>query len=109
MSQTPPFIPHSVVVTVRSGAPKVTLADLMHAKEREECNLDARQRELQAARATVLSLERQVSNVEASIDELDERITAASNAERVAYLENEVNRLKSEVTELRNPRGRECW
>jgi len=108
MAQVPPYIPTSVVVTVRSGAPKVTLADLVRAKEREERNLDARQRELRDARLKVTSLERQVSNVEASIDELDERINAASAVERVAFLEEEVQRLKMELATARDTRdGRE--
>jgi hypothetical protein len=95
-------------MTVRVPAPKVTVADLMRAKEREERNLDARQRELRDARLLVTSLERQVSNVELSIDELDERINGATAAERVAALEEENQRLRRDLAMARDTRdGRE--
>ncbi len=49
-----------------------------------------------------------IDNVRRSIDDLNERIEARSAVERVEFLEGEVQRLKSEVSELRNPRdGRE--
>lgn len=109
MAQTPPHIPTTIGVVLRVKASKPTLADLERALEHEEHNLDARVRELGDARERVASLERQISNVRASIDDLNERIAAHSAIERVEFLEDEVKRLKSEVSELRNPRGRECW
>ncbi len=104
MAKLPPYIPIEVTVTMKP--PQVTLADLMAARDREERNLEARQRELRDARLQVTSLERQVSNVETSIDEFNERIDAISTTERVTFLESEVQRLQAELAEARLPRGR---
>lgn len=93
---------------MRVKATKPTLADLERARDHEENKLYQRERELEDARSRVSSLELQISNVRRSIDDLNERIEACSAVERVAFLENEVERLKDTVSELRNPRdGRE--
>jgi peptidoglycan hydrolase CwlO-like protein len=106
--RVPPSIPMTVSVIMSTDAPQPTVAALERAKERAESSLYARQRELNKARAEVLSLERQVSNVQRSIDDLSERIEARSAAERVEFLEEKVKGLEREVAELRNPRdGRE--
>lgn len=108
VAQPPPRIPTTIGVVMRVTTPVPTLDDLERALEREERNLDARQRERADALQRVESLDRQIVNVQLSIDDLTERIQARSAIERVEFLEGEVKRLKTEVSELRNPRsGRE--
>jgi peptidoglycan hydrolase CwlO-like protein len=108
VAKVPPSIPLTIGVVMHVETPKPTVADLERAREREESNLYARQRELQRARDQVSSLERQVHNVQRSVEELSERIEERSAVERVEFLEEKVKGLEREVAELRNPRdGRE--
>lgn len=108
MTQTPPSIPTTISVVMRVETTKPTLADLERARDHEENKLYQRERELEDELDKVSSLKRQIANVRQSIDDLNERIEARSAVERVAFLENEVKRLKDTVSELRNPRdGRE--
>lgn len=108
MADPPPSIPYSVVMTVRTGPPKLTVADLERALEREQRNLEARVQERQRLVDQVSGLDRQIANVRRSIEEIEERIQGATALERMQYLEEEVERLKRELREARDTRdGRE--
>lgn len=90
-----PTIPSSIPASALTRPE--TPSSLQRAREHEVRNLDARRRELADAQKRVADLERQVSNVERSVEELDEKLAAYTDQERIACLEGEVAGLREEL------------
>lgn len=74
-----------------------TPSSLRRARDHEVSNLEHRRRELAHAMDHVASLERQIDNVIRSIEELDEKLAAYTDQERITLLESEMAYLRAEL------------